>query len=170
MTTKVTFRVVGIYCYFPYLDLPVEPGDTVKKVMDAVVQARPAFSYHGASGGVDNMSYNYSASSTRPFNTRDPGPANGLREEAESLGSSEALVWHYYRSVSGRFPDGDTLYEIKIANPTFSQPGYSTTALNAGIQVPSNFTIFNYNLTWRLLKLQITAEAAIARAQRVAKW
>jgi hypothetical protein len=64
------------------------------------------------------------------------------------------------------------LYEIKIANPTFSQPGYSTTALNAGIegQVPSNFTIFNYNLTWRLLKLQITAEAAIARAQRVAKW
>lgn len=169
MTTKVTFRVVGIYCYFPYLDLPVEPGDTVKKVMDAVVQAQPAFSYNGKSGGVDTMSYNFSASSTRPPNTSGV-PGFGPRNEAESLGSSEALVWQYYRSVSGTFPGNDTLYEIKIANPTFSQPGYSTTALNAGIQVPSNFTIFNYNLTWRLLKLQITAEAAIARAQRLAKW
>ena len=61
MTTKVTFRVVGIYCYFPYLELPVEPTDTVKKVMDAIVQAQPAFSYHGTSGGVDNMSYNCTA-------------------------------------------------------------------------------------------------------------
>ena len=167
MTTKVTFRVVGIYCYFPYLDLPVEPGHTVKEVMDAIVQAQPAFKYTDKGGTVDMMSYNYTVGSTRPFNTYGNGPKNGPRDEEELVGSSQALAWQYYRSISGRFPGDDTLYEIKIANPTFTQPKYSQTALNFGTQVPSNFAIFNYNLTWRLLKLQLTPEASVARAQRM---
>jgi hypothetical protein len=169
MTTKVTFRVVGIYCYFPYLDLPVEPGHTVKEVMDAIVQAQPAFSYFDPNGNVVTMSYNYSEASTRPLNTVNPGPANGPRDEQEVVGSSQALAWQYYRSVSGKFPGDDTLYEIKIANPTFTQPPYNQTPLNAGIQVPSGFSIFNFNLTWRLLRLQLSPEAAAKRAQRMVK-
>lgn len=167
MTTKVTFRVVGIYCYFPYLDLPVEPTDTVKKVMDAIVSVQPAFNYTDKGGTVDTMSYTFSDGSTRPFNTFGR-PDNGPRDEQEVLGSSQALGWQYYRSISGKFPGDDTLYEIKIANPTFSQPKYSQTALNVGMQVPSGFTIFNYNLTWRLLRLQLSPEAATKRVQRIA--
>ncbi len=171
MTTKVTFRVVGIYCYFPYLDLPVEPTDTVKKVMDAIVSVQPAFNYTDVRGTVDTMSYTFSDGSTVPFNTYggpDKRPDNGPRDEQEVLGSSQALAWQYYRSISGKFPGDDTLYEIKIANPTFTQPPFSKTALNWGEQVPSGFSIFNYNLTWRLLKLQISAEGAAKRAQRMA--
>ena len=169
MTTKVTFRVVGIYCYFPYLDLPVEPTDTVQQVMDAIKIVRPAFDYTPIRGTVDSMSYTFSDESTVPFNTYggpDKRPENGSRIEKELLGSSETLAWQYYRSISGNFPGDDTLYEIKIANPTFTQPPFSETALNWGEQVPSGFSIFNYNLTWRLLKLQISAEGAAKRAQR----
>ncbi|MFM7345419.1 MAG: hypothetical protein ACKO1J_08660 [Tagaea sp.] len=178
MTTKVTFRVVGIYCYLPYLDLPVEPTHTVKEVMDSIVQVQPVppgspsgaqpFSYTDAGGSVDTMSYNYSSISTRPFNTFAV-PVGGSRHETESIGSSEASVWQYYRSISGTFPGSDTLYEVKIANATFSQPKYSATPLNSGIQIPPNFTIFNYNLTWRLLRLQLAPEAAVARAERLGK-
>ena len=171
MTTKVTFRVVGIYCYFPYLDLPVEPTDTVQQVMDAIKKVQPAFNYTDVRGTVDTMSYTFSDGSTVPFNTYggpDKRPDNGPRDEQEVLGSSQALAWQYYRSISGKFPGDNTLYEIKIANPTFTQPKYSQTALNWGEQVPSGFSIFNYNLTWRLLKLQISAEGSAKRAQRMA--
>ena len=171
MTTRVTFRVVGIYCYFPDLDLPVEPTDTVQKVMDAIKIVRPAFNYAYKGGTVDMMSYDFSDASTIPPNVYG-APANrpksGPRDEEELVGSSQALAWQYYRSVSGTFGDDKSLYEIKIVNDTPTQPKFSETALNFGQQKgPANFTIVRYNLTWRLLKLQLSAEGAAKRAQRM---
>lgn len=168
MATKVTFRVVGIYCYLPYLELPNidASSSTVQDVMDAIQKLGVGFSYVDKGGSVDTMSYLYTQNSTRPFNTSAP-PINGPRHESEIVGSSEALAWQYYRSVSGSFPGDQTLYEIKIANPTFSQPLYSKTPLAAGLQIPSNFTIFNFNLTWRLLKLQLSPDAARLRSARL---
>lgn len=170
MTTKVTFRVVGIYCYFPYLELPVEPTDTVQQVMDAIKIKRPAFNYACKDGTVDMMSYDFSTESTVPPNVYGAPaekPKPGPRDEEELVGSSQALAWQYYRSVSGTIGDDKSLYEIKIVNDTSSQPKFSETALNWGEQVPSGFSIVRYNLTWRLLKLQLSAEGAAKRAQRM---
>ncbi len=167
MTTKLTFRAVGIYCYFPYLELEnIDPlKSTVKDVMDAIKAKGLGFNYIPRGGTVDTLSYTYSDDSIRPFNTQGV-PDNGPRMEEEALGSSETLSWQYYRSISGTFPGDETLYQITIANPTFTQPKFGETLLGSGQQIPAGFKIFNYNLTWRLLRLQVSPEAAALRLKR----
>ena len=166
MKTKVTFRAVGIYCYFPYLDLEkIDPlTSTVKDVMDAIQARDLGFSYTDKGGTVDTLSYTYSSLSTQPFNTLH-APPDGFRQEEEAIGSSVAFSWQYYRSISGTFPGDETLYEIKIANATYTQPKYGATLLSSGQQIPPGFKIFNYNLTWRLLRLQLSPSAAARRLE-----
>lgn len=158
MSVQVSFRVVGLYCYFENLVLPsVSPGSTVKEIMDAVKAAQPAFDYKSGptSTGkeiVDTLSYTYGPGSTRPYNTAGV-PADGFRSESNSLGGV-SLVWQYYRSVTGTI-DGAP-YEIKIITP--GQPSFATTPLNTNLSVPSSFQLATYNLTWRLLRIELTPE------------
>lgn len=167
MTTKVTFRAVGIYCYFENLELEsIDPStSTVKDVMDAIQSKGLGFTYEEKNHTVDALAYRYSELSTRPFNTVY-APPYGFRQEEEAIGSSEAFSWQYYRSISGTLPGDDTVYEIKIVNATYTQPRYGQTLLSSGQQLPAGFKISTYNLTWRLLRLQLSPESAKRRLAR----
>ena len=157
MSVTVSFRVVGLYCYFENLVLPnCTPSSTVQQIMDAIAAAQPAFSY-GAGNEVTEMAYTFSDSSTQPYNTLSR-PKNGYRSESESIGSV-ANVWQYYRSVTGSI--NGTVCEIKIISP--GQPKFNETALNQNLVVPAGFNISTYNLTWRLVRLQLTPEAQAKR-------
>jgi hypothetical protein len=155
MSLQVSFRVVGLYCYFENLQLPtVGPTSTVKQVMDAIVVAKPAFNYTANAQFVDTMTYDFTGASTTPYNSTKP-VAPGMRALTDTLGNP-SLIWQYYRSVTGSI-DG-TVCEIKLISS--AQDSFTTRAINAYDSyfggLPANFQISTYNLTWRLVKIQMT--------------
>ena len=155
---KVTFRVVGLYCYLPVLRFDnLNPSSTVKQVMDTIAATNPGFSYDGGDE-VHSMGYTFTDQSVEPNNVLRR-PANGFRDLSESLGNT-ALVWQYYRSVT--VPIGGTNYEVKIISP--GQPKFSVTPLNQDLIVPpGSSSDICFNLTWRLVQIQLTPEALQAR-------
>ncbi|MEM8711460.1 MAG: hypothetical protein AAGG01_10945 [Planctomycetota bacterium] len=160
MPVNVSFRVVGLYCYFENLKLEtVSPTSTVKEVMDAIAIERPDFSYRSMTlpNGkelVKGMSYVYNPSSTRPYNSSLPKP--GPRSEDIVLGPI-SLVWQYYRSVTVSDSDGKS-FEVKTITPGYAQPSYAVTPLNQNACIPSGTEVGAYNLTWRLLKIEMQPE------------
>jgi hypothetical protein len=161
MDLQVSFRVVGLYCYFENLQLPgVSPTSTVKEVMDAIALAQPAFSYQTINTGgkelVSELDYTFSDASTQPYNTGGR-PANGPRDLSVVFGP-KSLVWQYYRSVTGTM--NGSVCEIKLISQ--GQPSFATTPLNFYDpffgQIPEGFVINTYNLTWRLVQIQMSPE------------
>lgn len=167
MSLNVTFRVVGVYCYFENLTVEgVDANSTVAEVMAAVRRERPAFNFFAGtspiSGNeiVDTIEYDYSNDSMRPPNTSAP-PADGFRDLSNQLGGSgPSLIWQYYRSVTGSIGGTGDPYEIKLITP--GQPSFATTAISQDLSVPSNFDIGAFNLTWRILQLQLDPERQAA--------
>jgi hypothetical protein len=161
MSLQVSFRVVGLYCYFQNLIVPNATADsTVKAVMDQIASLRPAFGYRSIvlpnrKHIVDEMSYTFGPDSTRPFNSSQPAP--GPRSLVGTIGPT-SLVWQYYRSVTGSI-DG-TVCEIKLIDD--GQESFATQPMNAYDPrfgaVPSAFRISTYNLTWRLVQIQMSPE------------
>jgi len=162
MSLQVSFRVVGLYCYFQNLIVPnVTAASTVKAVMDQIVLLQPSFGYQSIvlPGNdkeiVDEMSYTFGPNSTQPFNASQPTP--GARSMVGTIGPT-SLVWQYYRSVTGSI-DG-TVCEIKLIDD--GQESFATQPMNAYDPrfgaVPANFDISTYNLTWRLVQIQMSAE------------
>ncbi|MDG5495130.1 hypothetical protein [Niveispirillum sp. BGYR6] len=158
---KITFRVVGLYCYLPVLYLDdVTPSSTVKEVMDSIAKKYPAFSYEGGTD-VHTISYDYTNNSVRPPNTMKT-PDDGPRDLSESLGKT-SLVWQYYRSVT--VPINGTNFEIKIISP--GQPPFAQQPLNADLILPpGSSSDICYNLTWRLVQIQVAPEALKKRLER----
>lgn len=162
MSLQVSFRVVGLYCYFENLQLSgVTESSTVKEVMDAISAAKPNFQYKPItlSGGkeiVDTMSYDFNSDSTTPYSSSGR-PQVGDRDLTISLGNT-SLVWQYYRSVTGTI-DGNVC-ELKLFND--GQPSFATTALDNNYSffgsLPPNFKISTYNLTWRMVQIQMSPE------------
>ena len=155
MSLQISFRVVGLYCYFKNLQLStVGPTSTVKAVMDAVVAAKPAFNYKPNGQFVDTMTYDFTSNSTTPYNSTPP-VAPGMRALSDNLGNP-SLIWQYYRSVTGSI-DG-TVCEIKLISG--GQDSFAVRPMNAYDPyfgaVPANFQISTYNLTWRLVQIQMT--------------
>jgi hypothetical protein len=155
MPFQVSFRVVGLYCYFENLQLPtVGPTSTVRAVMDAIVAKNLGFGYKAPGDYVDTMTYDFTSGSTTPYNSTKP-VAPGMRALSDNLGSP-SLIWQYYRSVTGSI-DG-TVCEIKLIST--AQESFTTRAMNAYDPyfgaVPANFQISTYNLTWRLVQIQMT--------------
>jgi hypothetical protein len=168
MSLQISFRVVGIFCYFENLQLEnLSPTSTVKEVMLAISQAKSDFSFKAGptnSGKeiVDTLGYAFSDLSTTPYNT-SRRPANGFRDMSVQLGNT-SLVWQYYRSVTGTI-DGATC-EIKLI--TNGQPSFALLQLNDFDpffgSIPSNFKIDTYNLTWRLVQIQLAPESVASFA------
>lgn len=177
MSIQVSFRVVGVYCYFENIQpAGVTASSSVKDVMNAISQAKPNFTYTSMtlpSGKelVHTMSYDFTADSKTPYSTSGR-PDNGERD-LPKINDDGSLVWQYYRSVTGTI-DG-TVCEIKLFND--GQPSYATTPLNNNFSrfgsIPSNFKVSTYNLTWRLVKLQMSpdkqADFMVARANAIKK-
>lgn len=161
MALQVSFRVVGVYCYFENLQLPsVNPGNSVKEVMDAIAAAQPDFSYTPVTLGsgkelVDTMAYTYGPGSKKPYNSSQP--ADGFRDLENTI-ASKSVVWQYYRSVTGTI-DGNVV-ELKLFSQ--GQPSYAVTPLNYNDaffgSIPPNFKLNTYNLTWRLVTIQMSPE------------
>lgn len=161
MSLQVSFRVVGLYCYFENLQLPnVTAQSTVQEVMNAVQDVESDFSYKSVNMGgkeiVDTMSYDFTSSSKTPYNTSGR-PADGPRDLSNQIGDT-SLVWQYYRSVTGSI-DG-SVCEIKLLSQ--GQPSFATTPLDYNDSffgsLPANFQISTYNLTWRLVQIQMSPE------------
>ncbi|MFC4632593.1 hypothetical protein ACFO3O_01665 [Dokdonia ponticola] len=165
MSLQVSFRVVGLYCYFENLQLSnVSPQSTVQEVMNAVQGAESAFSYKSVDMGgkeiVDTMSYDFTSNSRTPYNSSGT-PAQGSRDLSNKMGDT-SLVWQYYRSVTGSI-DG-SVCEIKLLSQ--GQPSFATTPLDYNDSffgsLPANFQISTYNLTWRLVEIQMSPEKQAA--------
>lgn len=161
MSLQVSFRVVGLYCYFENLHLPsVHPTSTIQQVMDALKIAEPTFNYSAINMDgkeiVNNMSYNFGPNSKTPYNS-SRRPDDGPRDLSNHIGDT-SLVWQYYRSVTGIF--NRTVCEIKCLSQ--GQPSFSTTALNYYDPffgaIPPEFNISTYNLTWRLIQVRMSPE------------
>lgn len=158
MSVNVTFRVVGLYCYIPNQDLTtVDPSSTVESVMDAVAAQNPNFSYESMmlpanqKKLVDKISYTFDENSEQPPNSGVPKP--GFRSEEIVLGPI-SLVWQYYRTVTVDL--GGNIFEIKTNTP--GQRSYADVALNEDVAVPDGANILSYNLTWRLVKIEMSPE------------
>lgn len=158
---KITFRVVGLYCYLPVMRFDdLSPTSTIKQVMDKIVSVNPDFRYESGAD-VNTIAYDYTRSSNVPPNVLTP-PAIGNRSLSESLGNT-ALVWQYYRSVT--VPISGQNYEIKLITP--GQPAFSTTPLNTNLILPPGSSDdICFNLTWRLIQIQLTPQALQARLAR----
>ncbi|MEL6558996.1 MAG: hypothetical protein AAFQ94_12480 [Bacteroidota bacterium] len=161
MSLQVSFRVVGLYCYFQNLQLDnVTETSTVKQVLDAIKAKESAFDYAAVDLGgkeiVDTMSYSYSDSSLKPFNATNP--SNGFRDLSNHIAST-SLIWQYYRSVTGSM-NGSEPFEIKLLSR--GQPSYAIQKLNFNDSffgaLPTGFEISTYNLTWRLVQIQMSPE------------
>ncbi|NET00840.1 MAG: hypothetical protein F6K61_09755 [Sphaerospermopsis sp. SIO1G1] len=154
MTIPVTFRVVGIYCYFQTLQVPVEPTATVKEVMEAIQNMGLRFSFETNSTGsfVNKLSYDYQSNgnhpSKRPSNTSRQN-LDGSHSIEESGNGNVSTVWQYYRSTTVKI--GGSPFEIKTITP--GQPSFATTSLNKDVNIPSGSSIQAYNLTWRLVSI-----------------
>lgn len=159
MSVNVSFRVVGLYCYFENLELTtVDASATVEEIMDAIAVERSDFQYTSMTlpNGkklVNKMSYVFGSQSTRPYNSGVPVP--GPRSEETVLGPI-SLVWQYYRSVT--VGNGGTPFEVKTITPGFGQPSYTETPLDQNAIVPPGYEVGAYNLTWRLVKIELTPE------------
>ncbi|MEL6863096.1 MAG: hypothetical protein AAFP19_01700 [Bacteroidota bacterium] len=163
MSLQVSFRVVGLYCYFENLQVPnVDPNSTVKEVMDQIVNMNLNFDYKTIEFGdnkkllVDEMSYTFTDQSRVPYNSSTP--SNGPRDLSNVIAGT-SLVWQYYRSATGSF-DGGAPCEIKYI--TSGQPSFADTPMNAFDSrfgaIPPNFNISTYNLTWRIVQIQMAPE------------
>jgi hypothetical protein len=152
MAVTVNFRVVGVYCLLENLSFPhLSPQSTVEQVMNEIQAHNPAFRFHGGQSNplVDSIEYTFGPTSTIPPNSTHAGP--GLRHLENDLGMSSARVLQYYRSVKGLI-DG---VEVELVVPTKGQPSYTTTSLDTGFTPPPSFQPLAYNLTWRLVQIQM---------------
>lgn len=174
----VSFRVVGVYAYFENLDLPtVTPNSTVKEVMDAVVAARPAFSYMtiNLSGKelVSEMTYTFGSGSSKPYSSSQPSP--GTRSIPMNIANNGiSHIWQYYRSVTGSI-NGEVA-EVKLFNegqPSFAEREIGANNPRFGV-IPAAFNVSTYNLTWRLVAIEmapaVQAMFLAAQAEKMAAY
>lgn len=156
---RVNFRVVGLYCYLPDLNLQdVSPQSTVKEIMELIQFENPSFQFTPSPTGgspieiVEQMSYDFTnPPSVTPVNSTTP-IVPGFRVLKNQLENSPISIWQYYRTVFGII--NGTECELKLLSS--SQPSYATTSLNESLlPLPEGFEIISYNLTWRLVQIEI---------------
>ena len=188
MTIHVNFRVVGIYCYFPKMELDVNPDAYIKDVHDAIVAKEPKphkgiFQIMDDGLQLTGFKYEYTDESqlppdaTQSIAESDEDRIRTLEETAtyapgDDPGTAdprEMRVWQYY--VSAIMEKGSN--RIIIArDPDLSgfQPSYATTPLNKGLPTQvlkdCGFHVTAYNLTWRLLTINLNDGAAQLKKQR----
>lgn len=182
MSLIVTLRCVGVYCFFNQVDVnkitldasapsgtpdpaSLTADNTVKDVMLAFKYGGFGFSFESQVFNgkelVKSISYDFGADSNRPFNSSQP--SQGSRSIANDFGEP-TRIWQYYRSVSGRFDNVQDFSEIKLAEASYAQPSFAEQPLNAYFDnnisnIPSDFHLNNYNLTWRCLTIDMQPEA-----------
>jgi len=161
MSVRVNFRVVGVFLYFPDLLLhDVNEDSTVQEILEAIKKVHPEFNYKQGGGYVHEISYLYSDRSTEPLNTSAP-PSDGLRslQSHTDKGAPVVLVWQYYRSVKGTINGTEVDIVLNRNKDRKGQESFTERKLNASdSRLPEGFNVISYNLTWRLIQIDMSPE------------
>lgn len=155
MALTVNFRVVGVFCYLPNLSFPnLSPKSTVKEVMDEIMATNHDFTYHAGDTKpvVDRIQYRFGSGSVVPPNSLRSKP--GTRDIETAIGPT-SMVLQFYRTVTGKI-DG---VPVELFITPKGQPSYAVTALDADLVAPPSFRPEAYNLTWRLVQIQLDDES-----------
>ncbi|MCG8464653.1 MAG: hypothetical protein MI750_07360 [Xanthomonadales bacterium] len=161
MAIHLSIGVVDDFCFFDSMNLEhVEAHDTIETVMRAVHRSRPNFCFSAVElpNGkkivsdiqLDIPDYTAYAEDNRFLNHLNRYP------QVHSDGDT-AKVWQYYRSVT--ISGGHHKFEIRTITPPYSDNSFATTALNQDVLIPENYQVITYNLIWRLVKLDLSAQA-----------
>lgn len=167
MPVTVSFRIVGLYCYAENVELPDNsPSDTVETIMEALKSKFTYEYFPGETPGgkeiVDTFEFTYPdplpPPLKEPYNSKNPSPGHRSLSNVPAI-EKTALIWQFYRSVTGTI-DGKTV-EIKLLQK--GQPSFTEQLLNFNDpyfgEIPPSFDPHTYNLTWRIVQIELTPES-----------
>jgi len=173
---KVSFRVVGTYCYYQAIDLGelygLTPANTVRDILDKFVEytnGQFSYSYGPIDNGhiVTNMAYDFEKNSKVPYNTQYTNTGNtpdfGQRAVNQQInqtvidgaGGPFSTIWQYKRTVTGVV--GEVSCEIEI-NSADKQTPFDQRTFEDQLELPEGFSIESFNLTWRMMAVNLNAE------------
>ena len=189
----VNFRVVGIYCYFPNMKLDLEPSATIKDVHEKIVGMNPKphngifeIMYDNVNPkNLTGFRYEYTNESEKPDDATpsiiqsDEDRIRTLSEtvtyapgdDPENADPREMRVWQYYVSAIMENAGSDRIIIARDPVLKGHQPSHATTPLNMGLptqvlEEDYDFHVTAYNLTWRLVTINLNDGAAHLKEQR----
>ena len=174
----VNFRVVGIYCYFPNMELDLDPDAKIKDVHDAIVEMDPKphngifeIMYDGLN--LTGFKYKYTNESILPPDATDyraEGDDDNIRTLKETGDGEETRVWQYYVSAIMEKAGSDRIIIARDPKQRGKQPSHVNTPLDQGLPTQVlrdyGFHVTAYNLTWRLVTINLNDGAAHLKEQR----
>ena len=193
MAITVNFRVVGIYCYFPNMELDLDPDAKIKDVHDAIVEMDPKphngifeilYENDANSEDLTGFKYEYTNESEKPDDATpsiiqsDEDRIRTLSEtvtyapgdDPENADPREMRVWQYYVSAIMENAGSDRIIIARDPVLKGKQPSHVNTPLNKGLPTQvlqeCGFHVTAYNLTWRLLTINLNDGAAQLKKQR----
>lgn len=191
MAITVNFRVVGIYCYFPNMQLNLEPSAYIKDVHKEIVEMSPKphngifeilYENYANSEDLTGFKYEYTNDSIEPSDATDyraEGDDDNIRTLKETatyaLGDDpdkprEMRVWQYYVSAIMEKAGSDPIIIARDPVLKGKQPSHVNTPLNKGLPTQVleeyDFRVTAYNLTWRLVTINLNDGAAQLKKQR----
>ena len=185
----VNFRVVGIYCYIPGYtlgDLGVASGDNIQTVQNAVkskynddnrlnedVDGLKIFEDTSQSNVLTGFAYTFRQdNSQQPFDA-SPGVDPGRRELHERNDGATELVWQYYVSANLELGSNKIIVarDPRRRNDVgHIQPKYHLTSLDQDLPITDlkekEYELKAYNIIWRLLAIDVSAEGTTKRETR----
>ena len=178
----VNFRVVGIYCYFPNMKLDLEPSATIKDVHEKIVGMNPKphngifeilYENDANSEDLTGFKYEYTNDSIEPIDATDyraEGDDDNIRTLKETGDGEETRVWQYYVSAIMEKAGSDRIIIARDPVLKGKQPSHVNTALNKGLPTQvlqeCGFHVTAYNLTWRLVTINLNDGAAQSKKER----
>lgn len=198
MAITVNFRVVGIYCYFPNMQLNLQPSAYIKDVHKEIVEMSPKphngifeilYENDANSEDLTGFKYEYTNDSIEPIDATDyraEGDDDNIRtlketatyapeEDPETAKPREMRVWQYYVSAIMEKAESNREGSNRIIiarDPVLKgrQPSHVNTALNKGLPTQvlqeCGFHVTAYNLTWRLVTINLNDGAAQRKKER----
>ncbi|MEO0582132.1 MAG: hypothetical protein AAF135_07920 [Bacteroidota bacterium] len=170
---RLTFRVVGVYCYYKDLTLDfAQPLNqvTVKDIMDAIVNK---------DGGKFNFTYDFAEVSSKklvkkicyefvdrasevPPNSKFSSPGTRCitnteleKLEYDEIGEATAAKWQFYRFKVNS--DGS-----RVRLRTKGQPSFATTIFDADPATEAKLAAdqVSYELIWRSVQIKVKPDTA----------
>ncbi|MEO1808080.1 MAG: hypothetical protein AAFU33_24930 [Bacteroidota bacterium] len=170
---RLTFRVVGVYCYFKDLTLDfAQPLNqvTVKDIMDAIVKKEGGefnFTYKFTEIGdkklVKKICYEFvDRASEVPPNSKKASPGTRCitntqldKLEYDEMGEATAAKWQFYRFKVNA--DGS-----RVRLRTEGQPSFATTIFDADPATEKLLakSAVSYELIWRSIQIKVKPDTA----------
>jgi len=167
MALELKFRVVGVYFYkkIAFDELGISETNTVKEVQDAVATnlngRLELIESKNNPPNLTEISFDFQDDDETPPNSATE-IQKGTRTITENIvANGPSQVLQYSRSVDVK-TNQDTILRVKAVFD--GQPNYGQTPLNKDLedinnQIPQDWEIISYNLTWRLVEVNLNPSA-----------